>query len=63
VVKDGAAPEDARSLARRSLVSLRDQLRTASRSKDVEENTRAHLDDSIARIEQVLNAQVQRVGY
>jgi hypothetical protein len=63
VVKDGAAPEDARSLARRSLVNLRDQLRAASRGKNIEENTRAHLDDSIARIEQVLNAQVQRVGF
>jgi hypothetical protein len=30
---------------------------------DLKETTRAHLDDSIARIEQVRNAQVQRMGY
>jgi hypothetical protein len=62
-VKDGDAPEDARSLARRSLTTLRDQLRKAGKGKNVEENTRAHLEDSVARIEQVLNATVQRVGY
>lgn len=62
-VKDGGAPEDARSLARRSLTTLREQLRTAGKGRNVEENTRAHLEDSGARIEQVLNATVQRVGY
>lgn len=62
-VKDGPAPEDARSLARRSLASLRDQLRTAARSQNVENTTRAHLEDSIARIDQVLSATVLRVGY
>ena len=62
-VKDGAAPEDARSLARRSLAGLRDQLRSAARGKNIETTTRAHLEDSIARIDQVLSATVQRVGY
>jgi hypothetical protein len=63
VTREGAAPEDARSLARHSLASLRDQLRQAAKDKDADIMTRAHLDESIERINQVLNSTVQRGGF
>jgi Met-zincin/Domain of unknown function (DUF5117) len=64
-VKEGEAPEDARSLARASLASLRAQLRTqATRpSTGVNAEARAHIADSLARIDQALNPVVQRSGF
>jgi hypothetical protein len=62
-VKDGKAPEDARSQARHTLVVLRDQLRESAKAKNVELETKAHIEDSLARVEQILSASVQRVGF
>ena len=56
VLRDAAVPEDARTLARQNLVTLRGQLqRIASRpglSTSLE--VRAHLNESIARIDETL---------
>jgi hypothetical protein len=62
VVRDAAAPEDARSLARHSLTLLRTRLRAAV-PKAVSVETRAHLNESIARIDEALTAQVQRQAF
>jgi hypothetical protein len=62
VVREAGAPEDARSLARHSLTLLRTRLRSAS-PKAVSVETRAHLNESIARIDEALSAQVQRQAY
>ena len=64
-VKDGEAPEDARSLARESLASLRAQLRVlaARPPAGVTAEVRAHVAESLARIDQVLNPVVSRSGF
>jgi hypothetical protein len=62
VVREAAAPEDARSLARHSLVLLRTRLRAAA-PKAATVETRAHLNESIARIDEALAAQVQRQAF
>ena len=62
VVRDAAAPEDARSLARHNLTLLGARLRAAtSRAGTVE--TRAHLQESLARINEALSAQMQRSAF
>jgi hypothetical protein len=65
VLRDAAAPEDARTLARQSLVTLRGQLhRTAARpglSTSLE--VKAHLAESIARIDEALKANMQRTAF
>jgi hypothetical protein len=62
VVREAAAPEDARSLARHTLTLLRTRLRAvAPGAASVE--TRAHLNESIARIDEALAAQVQRMAF
>ena len=56
LLRDGAAPEDARTMARYSLISLRAQLATAqARAGSVE--TKAHIDESIARIDEGLEVE------
>ena len=62
LVRDGGVPEDARSLARHNLTMLRTRLRTAApKAADVE--TRAHLNESIARIEEALTARIERTSF
>jgi hypothetical protein len=65
VLRDAAVPEDARTLARQSLVTLRGQLqRTVSRpglSTSLE--VRAHLNESIARIDEALKGGLQRTAF
>ena len=65
VLRDSAAPEDARTMARQSLVTLRGQLqRTAARpglSASLE--VKAHLAESIARIDEALKANMQRTAF
>lgn len=63
VVRDAAAPEDARSEARRALLDLRDRLREVSRARQLAAVTRAHVDDSLARVEQILAATVTRTAF
>jgi hypothetical protein len=62
VVREGGVPEDARSLARHSLTLLRARLRTAAPNATSVE-TRAHVNESIARRDEALAAQVQRVAF
>ncbi len=62
VVRDAAAPEDARSLARHNLTLIRTRLRAAV-PKAASVETRAHFNESIARIDEALAAQVQRTAY
>jgi uncharacterized protein DUF4953/uncharacterized protein DUF5117/uncharacterized protein DUF5118 len=65
VLRDAAVPEDARTLARQSLVTLRGQLqRTVSRpglSTSLE--VRAHLNECIARIDEALKGGLQRSAF
>ena len=64
VLRDGAVPEDARTLARHNLVTLRAQLQGALAKpviKSVE--VRAHLSESIARIDETLKAGMQRTAF
>jgi hypothetical protein len=62
VVRDAAAPEDARSLARHNLTLLRTRVSGAA-SKAATVETRAHLSESLARIDEALSAQVQRSAF
>ena len=62
VVRDAAAPEDARSLARHNLTLLRARLSAATAQAATVE-TRAHLQESLARIDEALSAQVQRSAF
>jgi len=65
VLRDAAVPEDARTLARQSLVTLRGQLqRTVSRpGLQTSLEVRAHLNESIARIDEALKAGMQRTAF
>ncbi|HEY7447268.1 MAG TPA: zinc-dependent metalloprotease [Vicinamibacterales bacterium] len=62
VLREAAVPEDARSLARHSLTTLRARARTATTTADSVE-TRAHLNESVARIDEALRAQLQRSAF
>jgi hypothetical protein len=62
VVREGGAPEDARSLARHNLTLLRTRLSTAA-TKAATVETRAHVNESIARIDEALSAQIQRTSF
>jgi hypothetical protein len=64
VLRDAAVPEDARTLARHNLVTLRAQLQSALArpgTKSVE--VRAHLSESIARIDEALKGGMQRTAF
>ena len=65
VLRDSAVPEDARTMARHQLVTLRAQLQGAlakpTTTKSLE--VRAHLSESIARIDETLKAGMQRTAF
>jgi hypothetical protein len=65
VLRDASVPEDARTLARQSLVTLRGQLqRAASRPGSTTSlEVRAHLNESIARIDEALKSGMQRTAF
>ena len=65
VLRDSAAPEDARTLSRQSLVTLRGQLqRTVSKpGLKTSLEVRAHLAESIARIDEALKGGLQRSAF
>jgi hypothetical protein len=65
VLRDAAMPEDARTLARQSLVTLRGQLqRTVARpGLNTSLEVRAHLAESIARIDEALKSNMQRTAF
>jgi hypothetical protein len=62
VVRDAAAPEDARSLARHTLTLMRPRI-AAALPKAATVETRAHLQESLARIDEALSAEVQRSAF
>ena len=62
VVRDAAVPEDARTLSRQGLTTLRGQLQAALTKKMTTE-TRAHLNESIARIDEAMKANIQRTAF
>jgi hypothetical protein len=53
-------PEDARSFARANLVTLGDHIESALKESGLDAETRAHLDESHARILAALEAGVER---
>jgi hypothetical protein len=63
VLRDAAVPEDARTLARHQLVSLRTQLQGALARPGTKLEVRAHLSESIARIDEALKANMQRTAF
>jgi hypothetical protein len=65
VLRDAAVPEDARTLARQSLVTLRGQLqRTVARpGLNTSLEVRAHLNESIARIDEALKGGMSRTAF
>jgi len=60
VVGSEGAPEDARTMARYSLVELKSKLSGVAGQAGLDAATRAHLDESLARIDAALKAQVVR---
>lgn len=65
VLRDSGVPEDAETLARQGLVALRSQLQSAVAKPGIKLNveTRAHLSESVARIDEALKAHMQRTGF
>jgi hypothetical protein len=63
VLRDSAVPEDARTLARHQLVSLRTQLQAALARPGAKLEIRAHLSESIARIDEALKANMSRTAF
>ena len=62
VLRNGAVPEDARTLARFSLTQLKPKVQVAlTRAANTE--TRAHLEETLARIDETLAARMQRTAY
>ena len=62
VLRDGAVPEDARTMARFSLTQLKPRVQGAV-TRAVNTETRAHLEETLARIDEVLTANMQRLAY
>jgi len=64
-LRDAAAPEDARTLARQNLTSLRVQLQAALEKAGLKmpPETRAYLAESVARVDETLKANMQRMAF
>jgi len=65
VLHDATVPEDAQTLARQNLTVLRTQLRATLAKPGVTMTleTRAHLNESISRIDDALKANMQRTAF
>jgi hypothetical protein len=63
VLRDSSVPEDARTLSRDGLETLRGQLLTARERAAGSLETRAHLAESVARIDEALKASMQRTAF
>jgi hypothetical protein len=65
VVRDSSVPEDAETLSRQGLISLRGQLQSALNKPGIKMSveTRAHLSESVARIDEALKANMQSTGF
>jgi hypothetical protein len=62
LLRDASVPEDARTMSRYHLAQLKTQLRqNVGRSANLE--TRAHLQETIARIDEALGANMQRMTF
>jgi hypothetical protein len=62
VLRDASVPEDARSLARHGLLTLKGQLQRALTAPRIQLETRAHIAETISRIEEALAAGLQRTA-
>jgi hypothetical protein len=64
VVGDSTVPEDAEALLRQGLTSLRGRRQSALDKPGIKMSleTRAHLSESVARIDEALKANMQRTG-
>lgn len=64
-LRDSSVPEDAQTLSRQGLITLRGQLQSALSKPGIKMNveTRAHLSESVARIDEALKANMQRTGF
>jgi hypothetical protein len=65
VLRDSGVPEDAQTLSRQGLITLRSQLQNALSKPGIKMNveTRAHLSESVSRIDEALKANMQRMGF
>ena len=65
VLRETAVPEDAQTLSRQGLVALRAQLQSALGKPGIKMSleTRAHLSESVARIDEALKANMQRTAF
>jgi hypothetical protein len=63
LLKPSDAPEDARTLARQNLATLRTQLLKAQMREGVSPDTRAHLTECVSRIDEALKANLQRMAF
>jgi hypothetical protein len=64
VLHGNGVPEDAETLARQNLVSLRGQLQAVTKpGVKMSLETRAHLSESVSSIDEALKANMQRTGF
>ena len=65
VLRDSGVPEDAQTLSRQGLITLRSQLQSALGKPGIRMSveTRAHLSESVSRIDEALKANMQRTGF
>jgi hypothetical protein len=65
VLRDSGVPEDAQTLSRQGLITLRSQLQNALSKPGIKMNveTRAHLGETVSRIDEALKANMQRMGF
>jgi len=65
VLREAGVPEDAQTLSRQNLVALRSQVQAAVAKPGVKMTveTRAHLNESISRIDDALKANMQRTAF
>jgi Met-zincin/Domain of unknown function (DUF5117)/Domain of unknown function (DUF5118) len=65
VLRETSVPEDAQTLSRQNLAALRGQLQAALAKPGIKMSleTRAHLTESVARIDDALKAQMQRTAF
>jgi hypothetical protein len=64
-LRTDAVPEDAQTMARENLTALRSQIRSATSKPGLKMSleTRAHLNESLARIDDTLKANMQRTAF
>ena len=65
ILRDSGVPEDAQTLSRQGMITLRGRLQSALGKPGIKMSveTRAHLSESVARIDEALKANMQRTGF